>query len=51
MPLKVAMTRSTDLPEKIRTRTRTEPPLVIRTTDGTIHPEYQAVKLSFGFPS
>jgi hypothetical protein len=27
-----------------------EPPLVIRAKDGTIHPEYSAVKLSFGFP-
>jgi tRNA1(Val) A37 N6-methylase TrmN6 len=27
-----------------------EPPLVIRTVDGGIHPEYSAVKLAIGFP-
>ena len=27
-----------------------EPPLVIRTSDGSVHPEYAAVKLSVGFP-
>lgn len=27
-----------------------EPPLVIRQGDGTVHPEYQAIKLSIGFP-
>jgi tRNA1(Val) A37 N6-methylase TrmN6 len=27
-----------------------EPPLVIRTAEGRIHPEYSAVKISFGFP-
>ena len=27
-----------------------EPALVIRKKDGTVHPEYQRVKLSFGFP-
>lgn len=44
------MMRSTDLPEPMRSRTWTEPPLIIRARDGSIHPEYSAVKLSFGFP-
>jgi tRNA1(Val) A37 N6-methylase TrmN6 len=42
--------RAEDLPETFRARTWTEPPLIIRAQDGTIHPEYAAVKLSFGFP-
>ncbi len=45
-----AMMRATDLPEEMRGRTWEEPPLVIRTADGRVHPEYAAVKLSFGFP-
>lgn len=45
-----AMIRSADLPPAQRQQTWTEPPLVIRRADGTIHPEYSAVKLSFGFP-
>lgn len=44
------MMRSENLPESIRDNTWTEPPLIIRTSDGAIHPEYSAVKLSFGFP-
>ncbi len=44
------MMRATDLPEETRLRTWTEPPLVIRTADGRVHPEYAAVKLAFGFP-
>jgi tRNA1(Val) A37 N6-methylase TrmN6 len=44
------MTRSEDLPEKMRGRTWVEPPLIIRTRTGEIHPEYSAVKLSIGFP-
>lgn len=44
------MMRSEDLPEAMRKRTWSEPPLIIRSQDGTIHPEYSAVKLSFGFP-
>jgi len=44
------MTRSGDLPEAMRAQTWTEPPLVIRTREGAVHPEYAAVKLSFGFP-
>ncbi len=42
--------QSEDLPEAMRTRTWNEPPLIIRAADGSVHPEYMAVKLSFGFP-
>jgi tRNA1Val (adenine37-N6)-methyltransferase len=45
-----AMMRASDLPEDMRPRTWVEPPLVIRTPDGQVHPEYAAVKLAFGFP-
>jgi tRNA1Val (adenine37-N6)-methyltransferase len=45
-----AMMRAADLPERARDMTWTEPPLVIRTPDGRVHPEYAAVKLSIGFP-
>jgi tRNA1(Val) A37 N6-methylase TrmN6 len=45
-----ACVRSTDLPERVRNESWNEPPLIIRRTDGSIHPEYAAVKLSFGFP-
>ncbi len=41
--------RASDLPEWFRGQTWTEPPLTIRTHEGKIHPEYSAVKLSFGF--
>jgi tRNA1Val (adenine37-N6)-methyltransferase len=44
------MIRQNDLPEVMRTRSWTESPLIIRKADGTVHPEYAAVKLSFGFP-
>jgi tRNA1(Val) A37 N6-methylase TrmN6 len=43
-----AMSRSTDLPRGFSGWV--EPPLVIRCRNGTVHPEYQAVKLAFGFP-
>jgi len=43
------MMRAEDLPEWFRGQTWFEPPLVIRTREGKIHPEYSAVKLSFGF--
>jgi tRNA1(Val) A37 N6-methylase TrmN6 len=45
-----AMMRADDLPERMRDRTWVEPPLVIRCADGSVHPEYAAVKLSIGFP-
>jgi tRNA1Val (adenine37-N6)-methyltransferase len=44
------MMRAGDLPEAMRGRTWTEPPLVIRSASGSIHPEYAAVKLAVGFP-
>ena len=44
------MQRAGDLPEGMRQRPWAEPPLVIRTSTGAVHPEYTAVKLSFGFP-
>ena len=42
--------RATDLPDRCRERTWVEPPLIIRTPAGEVHPEYAAVKLSIGFP-
>ena len=45
-----AMVRASDLPERLREQTWVEPPLVIRAGDGSVHPEYAAVKLSIGFP-
>ncbi|MBM3845743.1 MAG: methyltransferase [Verrucomicrobia bacterium] len=42
--------RSADLPPAQRNQTWREPPLVIRTQTGEIHPEYSAIKLSIGFP-
>lgn len=44
------MMRSKDLPEGMREQTWHEPSLVIRREDGSVHPEYAAVKLGFGFP-
>jgi tRNA1(Val) A37 N6-methylase TrmN6 len=45
-----AMMGSADLPKSFRDQTWVEPPLIIRARDGSIHPEYSAVKLSIGFP-
>jgi tRNA1Val (adenine37-N6)-methyltransferase len=45
-----AMNRAPDLPEQMRGRSWEEPPLVIRCADGSVHPEYSAVKLAVGFP-
>lgn len=42
--------RACDLPEWFRGQTWEEPPLIIRTRAGVIHPEYSAVKLAIGFP-
>ena len=42
--------RGVDLPERMRTQTWTEPPLIIRLSDGSVHPEYAAIKLAIGFP-
>jgi len=44
------MARESDLPETFRQKIWVEPVLTIRRTDGTVHPEYSAIKLSFGFP-
>lgn len=44
------MMRCGDLPEWFRGHTWGEPPLIIRTRTGEIHPEYSAVKLAIGFP-
>ena len=44
------MIRAADLPVRIRNRTWVEPPLIVRAADGSIHPEYAAVKLAIGFP-
>ncbi len=45
-----AMQRSQDLPEEYRDQTFEEPVLTVRREDGTLDPEYAAVKMSFGFP-
>jgi tRNA1(Val) A37 N6-methylase TrmN6 len=45
-----AMMRDHDLPERLRASTWVEPPLVVRSSDGNVHPEYAAVKLAVGFP-
>ncbi|MDA1185473.1 MAG: methyltransferase [Acidobacteria bacterium] len=42
--------RAEDLPARMRNQGWGESPLVIRTTDGGVHPEYAAVKLAIGFP-
>jgi tRNA1(Val) A37 N6-methylase TrmN6 len=44
------MMRATDLPDGMRGSTWVEPPLIIRSKDGSVHPEYSAVKLAIGFP-
>jgi len=45
-----AMMRRDDLPARVHDRTWIEPPLTIRCGDGSVHPEYAAVKLAVGFP-
>ena len=45
-----AMMRRADLPSHMRERMWREPPLIIRCADGSVHPEYAAVKLAVGFP-
>jgi tRNA1(Val) A37 N6-methylase TrmN6 len=45
-----AMTLSEHLPEHFRNQTWVEPALVIRTRDGSPHPEYSALKLAVGLP-
>lgn len=43
-----AMVRGSDVPNSLQTWV--EPELIIRRRDGSVHPEYSAVKLSIGFP-
>jgi len=43
-----AAMRAADLPAG--RETWIEPPLVIRQTNGSVHPEYAAIRISFGFP-
>ncbi len=38
------------LPESMRGKCWDEPALIIRSKDGSVHPEYRAVKLAIGFP-
>jgi tRNA1(Val) A37 N6-methylase TrmN6 len=45
-----ALASARDLPDTMHRRTWIEPPLVIRCADGSVHPEYSAVKLAVGFP-
>jgi tRNA1(Val) A37 N6-methylase TrmN6 len=44
------MMRAADLPASARGRSWVEPPLIVRASDGSVHPEYAAVKLAIGFP-
>jgi tRNA1Val (adenine37-N6)-methyltransferase len=44
------MMRSYDLPAGFRDCTFVEPALTVRCADGSVHPEYQALKLAIGFP-
>jgi len=43
-----AAMRATDLPPG--REAWIEPPLIIRTKSGSVHPEYAAIRISFGFP-
>lgn len=45
-----AMMREDDLPSRMHGRTWVEPSLTIRCADGSVHPEYAAIKLAVGFP-
>ncbi len=44
------MMLQSDLPTNLHGQTWVEPPIIIRTNTGAVHPEYVVVKLSFGFP-
>jgi tRNA1(Val) A37 N6-methylase TrmN6 len=44
------MMRRDHLPDWFRKQTWVEPGLIIRRQDGTVHPEYSALKLAIGFP-
>jgi tRNA1(Val) A37 N6-methylase TrmN6 len=41
--------RTADLPPYMKNVTFVEPPLIVRTKDGQVHPEYATVKLTMGF--
>jgi tRNA1Val (adenine37-N6)-methyltransferase len=43
-----AATRAADIPAG--RKAWVESPLIIRTRDGSVHPEYAAIRISFGFP-
>jgi len=46
-----AAARTEDMPSTVRARGGfIEPPLIIRDRQGSVHPEYAAVRMSFGFP-
>jgi tRNA1Val (adenine37-N6)-methyltransferase len=45
-----AMMKSEHLPEPFRDQTWVEPPLTIRSSDGSVNPEYAIVKLAVGLP-
>ena len=45
-----AMTPAADLPASMHSTTWIDPPLIVRTRAGSVHPEYAAVKLAVGFP-
>jgi tRNA1(Val) A37 N6-methylase TrmN6 len=46
-----AAARAADMPVTVRTRGGfVEPPLIIRDRNGHVHPEYAAIRMSFGFP-
>ncbi len=44
------MANACDVPQTMRGQPWKEPSLTIRTSAGTVHPEYSVIKLSFGFP-
>ena len=44
------MVGMSDVPTSARREPWMESPLVIRTAEGRVHPEYSVVKMSFGFP-
>lgn len=44
------MFRADHLPDSMHGRTWVEPELIIRQKDGSVHPEYAALKLAIGFP-
>lgn len=45
-----AMHRAADLPEDVRDLRVEERPIIVRCADGSLDPEYRALKLAIGFP-